>query len=72
MAHPSISHRVWRAGRTISRVARFRDNDLRAELQRLRVRASGQLGPSNAGRKPKVVFDPGARSSLTARQRSIR
>ena len=36
----------------------LRHHDVRAEFQRLRVRAAGQVQPRDAGRKAQVVLDP--------------
>ena len=49
-------------------VARCRDEQLRPELLRLRVRARGELLPGNARRKAQVVLDLRARTGLSARR----
>jgi hypothetical protein len=42
-------------------------DDLRAEFQRLRVRAARQVQPSDTSRKTEIVFDTRAGSGLPAR-----
>src|SRR6516225_3271894 len=42
--------------------------DLNAEASRLNHRAAGQVRPTQSGRKPKVVLDPGTNSCLSPRR----
>src|SRR6266550_4279964 len=49
----------------------LRDHQVRAEFQRLRVRARRQLLTRDPGGKPEVVLDPRARSGLSSRSTSF-